>query len=65
MRTVDVNLKFEAAESLLEVVRGAKIPDDMRDYLSRVLQNAIREASSPEGGEGAPRYVGEHGEDEV
>ncbi|UUX51630.1 hypothetical protein NUH88_08000 [Nisaea acidiphila] len=65
MRTVDVNLKFEAAESLLEVVRGAKIPEEMRDYLARALENAIREAAAPEGGESAPRYVGEHGEDDV
>lgn len=65
MRTVDVNLNFEAAESLLEVVRGAQIPEEMRDYLSRVLSNAIREASAPDPAEPTPRYVGEHGEDDV
>ena len=65
MRQVAVTLNFEAAESLLGLIQGSNIPNEMRDYLAGALQTAIRDASAPDGGHVKPRYVGEHGEDKA
>jgi len=62
MRTVNLTLEFEAAESLLQILNKGRIAGEMRDHLARVVENSIREASAPAGGKPTPRYVGEHGE---
>ena len=62
MRTVDLKLEFEAAESLQMLLNGSKIPEDMRDHLARLVENAIATAAAPDSKDPAPRYVGEHGE---
>lgn len=62
MRTVNLALEFEAAESLLQILNEGRIAGDMRDHLARTVENSIREASEPGGDEPKPRYVGEHGE---
>lgn len=62
MRTVELSLEFEAAESLQMLLNGSKISEDMRGHLGRLVENAIAEAAAPAGKDPAPRYVGEHGE---
>lgn len=62
MRTVNLTMEFEAAESLLHILNEGRIAGDMRDHLARLVEDAIREASTPAGDEAKPRYVGEHGE---
>ncbi|WP_193173714.1 hypothetical protein [Nisaea nitritireducens] len=61
MRTVDLTLEFEAAESLLQILNEGRVSGDMRDHLARLVEDAIRAASAAEP-ETEPRYVGEHGE---
>lgn len=62
MSEVKISLRMRDAESLLGYLRESAIPADMREHLVRLVENGIREASQPEGGDETPRYVGEHGE---